>query len=197
MGPQKRTRNKQISILVILGQIGALENLGLEFGGGVISRFPKWRVISRFFWMTAVMSNLLICWHWRISAYYPSVTICICMHVCIFYRRALQLFTNHLCLFPSNHEGVTFSFRGSVEKAFRLCKFKRSGKHCKEKRNPTYQLKPSQILGLCFEIRDPQHPLIFQSFFHKKMWGWPQNPFENTDLLKTHPLTVTTRTTLH
>ncbi len=41
MGPQKRTCNKQISILVVVGQIGTLENLGLEFGGGVISRFPK------------------------------------------------------------------------------------------------------------------------------------------------------------
>lgn len=38
--------------------------------------------------MTGVMSNLLVCWHWRISAYYQSATIMqrgnrvpICMNV--------------------------------------------------------------------------------------------------------------------
>ena len=89
MGPQKRTCDKQISILGVVGQNaicllhrqipGISSNKDhqshVEFGGGVINRFTKWGVISKFFWMTAVMSNLLICWHWRISAYYLSVTI--------------------------------------------------------------------------------------------------------------------------
>ena len=92
--PKKGPVNKQISIWMALGQNAscllhlALLKLSRRFGGGVISKFLKWGVISRFFWMTGVMSNLLVCWHWRISAYYQSATIMqrgnrvpICMNV--------------------------------------------------------------------------------------------------------------------